>query len=74
MLAWTAALAALSLIACPGPSRAAAPTTALDATALTANALFALPSTPPECPPCNPFNCVLPAFSCLNNGERPSQS
>lgn len=26
---------------------------------------------PPECPPCNPFNCVLPAFSCLNNGELP---
>jgi hypothetical protein len=26
---------------------------------------------PPACPPCDPqFNCVLPAFSCLNNGER----
>ncbi|SCZ99125.1 BZ3500_MvSof-1268-A1-R1_Chr3-1g05826 [Microbotryum saponariae] len=23
---------------------------------------------PPECPPCNPFNCVLPAFTCLNTG------
>lgn len=23
---------------------------------------------PPECPPCNPFNCVLPAFPCLNTG------
>ena len=22
-----------------------------------------------ECPPCNPFNCVLPSFACLNNGE-----
>ena len=21
-----------------------------------------------ECPPCNPFNCALPAFSCLNSG------
>lgn len=31
---------------------------------------FALPPSkrPDECPPCNPFNCVLPAFSCLNNG------
>ncbi|GJN87353.1 hypothetical protein Rhopal_000302-T1 [Rhodotorula paludigena] len=32
---------------------------------------FALPPSkrPDECPPCNPFNCVLPAFSCLNNGQ-----
>lgn len=22
-----------------------------------------------ECPPCSPFNCVLPAFACLNTGE-----
>lgn len=21
-----------------------------------------------ECPPCNPFNCVLPSFPCLNKG------
>ncbi|GAA5967082.1 hypothetical protein JCM11641_000435 [Rhodosporidiobolus odoratus] len=37
---------------------------------LAAPALFdnALPKRPEECPPCNPFNCVLPAFSCLNNG------
>ncbi|GAA5926365.1 hypothetical protein JCM1841_006993 [Sporobolomyces salmonicolor] len=37
---------------------------------LAAPALFnnAPPSKrPAECPPCNPFNCVLPAFSCLNN-------
>ncbi|GAA5884428.1 hypothetical protein JCM6882_005248 [Rhodosporidiobolus microsporus] len=38
---------------------------------LAAPALFAgeaaLPKRPDECPPCNPFNCVLPAFSCLNN-------
>ncbi|KAL8286472.1 hypothetical protein RQP46_004489 [Phenoliferia psychrophenolica] len=26
--------------------------------------------TKPECPPCDPpFNCVLPAHSCLNNGQ-----
>ncbi|BGP38555.1 FAD-dependent urate hydroxylase [Rhodotorula kratochvilovae] len=37
---------------------------------LTGDALFAgiPPRKPDECPPCNPFNCVLPAFSCLNNG------
>ncbi|GAA5876426.1 hypothetical protein JCM1840_006022, partial [Sporobolomyces johnsonii] len=37
---------------------------------LAAPALFdnAPPSKrPEECPPCNPFNCVLPAFTCLNN-------
>ncbi|GAA6011275.1 hypothetical protein JCM10207_008284 [Rhodosporidiobolus poonsookiae] len=36
---------------------------------LAAPALFgqAIPKRPDECPPCNPFNCVLPAFSCLNN-------
>ncbi len=22
-----------------------------------------------DCPPCNPFNCVLPSFPCLNNGQ-----
>ncbi|TNY21418.1 hypothetical protein DMC30DRAFT_350707 [Rhodotorula diobovata] len=34
------------------------------------DALFAAlpPKKPDECPPCNPFNCVLPAFGCLNNG------
>lgn len=29
---------------------------------------LALAPRPPECPPCNPFNCLLPAFPCLNNG------
>ncbi|KAM0754863.1 hypothetical protein T439DRAFT_309694 [Meredithblackwellia eburnea MCA 4105] len=24
---------------------------------------------PKECPPCNPFNCVLPAFKCTNTGK-----
>lgn len=24
-----------------------------------------------ECPPCSPFNCVLPAFTCLNSGKFP---
>lgn len=28
---------------------------------------FATPEK--ECPPCNPFNCALPAFSCLNSGQ-----
>lgn len=28
---------------------------------------FSVP--PKECPPCNPFNCVLPSFPCLNNGQ-----
>lgn len=23
----------------------------------------------PSCPPCSQFNCVLPAFTCLNTGE-----
>ncbi|GAA5822769.1 hypothetical protein JCM3770_003323 [Rhodotorula araucariae] len=37
---------------------------------LAGDALFAgiPPRKPDECPPCNPFNCVLPAFSCLNSG------
>lgn len=37
---------------------------------LMGDALFAAlpPKKPDECPPCNPFNCVLPAFGCLNNG------
>lgn len=39
---------------------------------LAAPALFtdasAYGERPPECPPCNPFNCVLPAFPCLNTG------
>ncbi|BGP14521.1 hypothetical protein JCM10213_005190 [Rhodosporidiobolus nylandii] len=37
---------------------------------LAAPALFAaVPGKrPDECPPCNPFNCVLPAFPCLNSG------
>ncbi|GAA5941477.1 putative ATP-dependent permease ADP1 [Sporobolomyces koalae] len=34
---------------------------------LAAPALF--PKRPEECPPCNPFNCVLPAFGCLNNAR-----
>ncbi|GAA6014458.1 hypothetical protein JCM8202_001541 [Rhodotorula sphaerocarpa] len=40
---------------------------------LAAPALFAdvvgTGDRPPECPPCNPFNCVLPAFACLNTGK-----
>lgn len=29
-----------------------------------------LPAPKPECPPCDPpFNCVLPAYTCLNNGQ-----
>ncbi|KAJ8295972.1 ABC transporter G family member [Rhodotorula toruloides] len=55
-----APLLAISLIAS---------SSSLEQTSLTAGSLFAIPSRPPECPPCNPFNCVLPAFSCLNNGE-----
>ncbi|GAA5979551.1 hypothetical protein JCM5350_004931 [Sporobolomyces pararoseus] len=34
---------------------------------LAAPSLF--PKKPEECPPCNPFNCVLPAFGCLNNAR-----
>ncbi|GAA6037205.1 hypothetical protein JCM8097_008619 [Rhodosporidiobolus ruineniae] len=41
---------------------------ALPQSNLAAPALFAdIPKRPDECPPCNPFNCVLPAFECLNN-------
>ncbi|GAA5914974.1 putative ATP-dependent permease ADP1 [Sporobolomyces salmoneus] len=36
-------------------------------TRLAAPSLF--PKRPEECPPCNPFNCVLPAFGCLNNAR-----
>ncbi|GAA5925630.1 hypothetical protein JCM3775_001459 [Rhodotorula graminis] len=43
------------------------PASAVPHGSLMGDALFALPP-PPECPPCNPFNCVLPAFGCLNNG------
>lgn len=43
------------------------PAAATQHSSLMGDALFALPP-PPECPPCNPFNCVLPAFGCLNNG------
>lgn len=33
---------------------------------LVAASAFAAPDK--GCPPCNPFNCALPAFSCLNSG------
>lgn len=33
-----------------------------------ASPLLLLPPAPAECPPCSPFNCLLPAFTCLNNG------
>ncbi|GAA5829442.1 hypothetical protein JCM11251_005053 [Rhodosporidiobolus azoricus] len=36
---------------------------------LSAPSLFLPPPPKEDCPPCNPFNCVLPAFSCLNNAE-----
>ncbi|ORY79351.1 hypothetical protein BCR35DRAFT_291656 [Leucosporidium creatinivorum] len=40
-----------------------APVTFYDPTA-------SLAPRPPACPPCDPqFNCVLPAFTCLNNGK-----
>ncbi|GAA5976093.1 hypothetical protein JCM10908_005384 [Rhodotorula pacifica] len=41
----------------------------LAAPALFANSAPGQGERPPECPPCNPFNCVLPAFPCLNTGK-----
>lgn len=49
-----------------GRSATAAYQYQLAAPALFAN--IAPGDRPPECPPCNPFNCVLPAFPCLNTG------
>lgn len=41
-------------------------TTTLSSSSLAQSNLFLPPS---QCPPCNPFNCVLPAFNCLNTGK-----
>ncbi|GAA5855775.1 hypothetical protein JCM8547_000351 [Rhodosporidiobolus lusitaniae] len=52
----------------PNASFASVTSTRQAQAALAAPALFAIPKRPEQCPPCNPFNCVLPAFGCLNNG------